>query len=242
MEPVAAGRAGFPASRHETKGIVAMPKSYLLGACLAACLAAAGHAALAADQPHNVVLFVADGLRARMVDDQTAPGDGGAGARGRDAAQRPLAVPDLHHRQCLGDGDRPLSRRHRRLQQHDLYRLPGAGAGNSLTPFLESDPVLGDVDEHFAGNYLNEDTILKLAREKGFGTAAIGKLGPALIFDHTRATGRRRSSSTMRPARPSGIPLSPEVTARLTAAGLPLRDARPRREWQGRRCDDARHH
>ena len=32
------------------------------------------------------------------------------------------------------------------------FQVPGAG--DSLTPFLESDPVLGDVDEHFAGDYL----------------------------------------------------------------------------------------
>ena len=56
-----------------------------------------------------------------------------------------------------------------------------------MTPFLENDAVLGDIDEHFAGNYLDEDTILKAARAQGFSTAAIGKLGPALIFDHTDA-------------------------------------------------------
>ena len=43
---------------------------------------------------------------------------------------------------------------------------------------LEDDPVLGDVDEHFAGNYLGETTLLQAARDKGYATAAIGKLGP----------------------------------------------------------------
>ena len=52
-------------------------------------------------------------------------------------------------------------------------------------PFIENDAVIGDIAEHFGGNYLNEETILKLARDKGFSTAAIGKLGPTLIFDHT---------------------------------------------------------
>ena len=60
------------------------------------------------------------------------------------------------------------------------------GARGSVTPFLESDQVLGDVDEHFAGDYLDEATILKLAREAGFSTAAVGKIGPTLIFDHTK--------------------------------------------------------
>ena len=45
----------------------------------------------------------------------------------------------------------------------------------TVTPFLESDPVLAQMDEHFAGNYLDEATILKLAHDKGYSTAAIGK-------------------------------------------------------------------
>jgi membrane-anchored protein YejM (alkaline phosphatase superfamily) len=44
----------------------------LYAATLLGFSALAGTAA-AADPPHNVVLFVADGLRGAMVDDQTAP-------------------------------------------------------------------------------------------------------------------------------------------------------------------------
>ena len=90
------------------------------------------------------------------------------------------------------------------------------------TPFLESDAVLGDVDEHFAGNYLDEATILKLARDKGYSTASIGKIGPTLIFDPTERRAVKPSWSTTRPARPRAFPLSPEVTQRLKAANLPL--------------------
>ena len=56
--------------------------------------------------------------------------------------------------------------------------------------------MLGEVDQHFGGDYLNEETILKAARGAGFSTAAIGKLGPVLIFDHTERTGQQTSSST----------------------------------------------
>ena len=68
---------------------------------------------------------------------------------------------------------------------------PVPGAGSSMTPFLESDPVLGDIDEHFAGDYIDIDTILKAAREAGFDTATVGKLGPTLIFDHTERSGQK---------------------------------------------------
>ena len=100
------------------------------------------------------------------------------------------------------------------------FEVPSAG--NSLTPFLESDPVLADVDEHFAGNYLDEATILKLARDKGYSTASIGKIGPALIFDHTERTGTQTILVDDATGSGKGIPLSAEMTERLKAANLPL--------------------
>ncbi len=100
--------------------------------------------------------------------------------------------------------------------------FPVPGAGGSMTPFLESDPVLGDVDEHFEGDYLDEVTILKAAREQGFSTATVGKLGPALIFDHTDRTGGPTIVVDDSTGSDKGIPLSDEMKAALTAAGLPL--------------------
>ena len=99
------------------------------------------------------------------------------------------------------------------------FEVPGAG--KTLTPFLESDPVLGDVDEHFSGDYLDEATILKLARDKGYSTAAIGKIGPTLIFDHTERTGTQTIIIDDATGSRKGIPLSAEMTERLKAAGLP---------------------
>lgn len=56
------------------------------------------------------------------------------------------------------------------------FQVPGAG--DSLTPFLESDPVLGDVDEHILGNYLNEETILPLPVAPGIQRRPLANLGP----------------------------------------------------------------
>jgi hypothetical protein len=100
------------------------------------------------------------------------------------------------------------------------FEVPGAG--NSLTPFLESDPILADIDEHFSGNYLDEATILKLARDRGYSTASIGKIGPALIFDHTERTGAQTIIVDDATGSAKGIPLSAEMTDRLKAVGLPL--------------------
>jgi hypothetical protein len=94
---------------------------------------------------------------------------------------------------------------------------PVPGAGDSLTPFLESDPVLGDVDEHFSGDYLNEETILRAAREAGLSTATIGKLGPSLIFDHTERTGQHTIVVDDMTGKSGGIPLSDEMKQRFPA-------------------------
>ena len=157
---------------------------------MGAALSASG-SVLAADQPHNIVLFVADGLRARIVNNQTAPVMASVRDKGVRFANSHSIFPTFTTANAssmatghfLGDtGD----------FSNTIYTgFPVPGAGNSLTPFLESDPVLGDIDEHFSGDYLDEITILRAAREAGFQTAAIGKLGPTLIFDHTERTGQK---------------------------------------------------
>src|SRR6201984_2448048 len=143
---------------------------------LVAC--ALAPAAAAQTSPHNVVLFVPDGLRASVVDATTAPTMARLREEGVTFANSHSLFPTFttpnasamatgHY---LGDTGE---------YGNTIYTgFPVPGAGNSLTPFMESDPVLGDVDEHFAGNYLDETTLLKAAREQGYGTAAIGKLGP----------------------------------------------------------------
>src|SRR6201999_668706 len=87
------------------------------------------------------------------------------------------------------------------------------------------DPVLHEADEHFGGDYLNEETILKLARAKGYSTAAIGKLGPTLIFDHTDKIGENGLHSIVvddSTGSKNGVPLSDEMKDGLNKANLPL--------------------
>lgn len=189
----------------------------------------------AADAPHNVVLFVADGLRSPMVDDTTAPNMAALARNGVYLRNSHSLFPTFttanasamatgHMLGDTGDFSNTI---------YTGFQVPGAG--KSLTPFLESDPVLGDVDEHFSGDYLNEATILKLARDKGFSTASIGKLGPALIFDHTERTGEKTVLVDDATGSDKGIPLSAEMQDRLKAAGLPL--ATPPRGANGKSGD-----
>ena len=184
--------------------------------------ASAAFAQALASRPHNVVLFVADGLRFRSVDESTTPTMATIAREGVSLPNSHALFPTFttanasamatgHMLGDTGDFSNTI---------YAGFEVPGAG--NSLTPFLENDAVLGDIDEHFAGNYLNEATILKLARDKGYSTAAIGKVGPALIFDPTERTGNQTILVDDATGSPRGIPLSAEVIDRLTAAELPL--------------------
>ena len=99
----------------------------------------------------------------------------------------------------------------------------------TLTPFVENDQVLADLDDHFSGNYLNEETILSLARAQGYNTASVGKVGPVAIFDVSQL----QPSNKQFPPSPitvfiddatgsaAGVPLPSAITTALTAAGLP---------------------
>ena len=198
------------------------PKSIALFWAFALGTATMGLPVVAADQPHNIVLFIPDGLRALMVSGETAPTmaairDKGINFRNPHSLFPTFTTPNasaMATGHYLGDtGD----------FSNTIYSgFPVPGAGDSITPFLESDPVLGDVDEHFAGDYLDEVTLLKAARDASISTATVGKLGAALIFDHTDRAGAPTIVVDDSTGSPSGIPLSQEVQAAMTAAELPL--------------------
>jgi arylsulfatase A-like enzyme len=181
--------------------------------------------AAGAEPPHNVILFVPDGLRALMVTPERAPTmaairDEGVNFKNPHSlfptftTANASAMATGHY---LGDtGD----------FSNTIYTgYPVGPAGGTVTPFLENDAVLFDVDEHFDGNYLNEETILKMARGQGFSTAAIGKLGPTLIFDHTDRANKAGEHTIVvddSTGRNDGAPLSAQMQAALSKAGLPL--------------------
>ena len=189
---------------------------------LSATLASTAFAQTPAPQPHNVVLFVADGLRFRMVDDSTAPTMAAIAREGVSLRNGHALFPTFTTANASG-----MATGHLLGDTGDFsntiyagFQVPGAG--NTVTPFLENDVVLGDVDEHFAGNYLDEATILKLARDKGYSTASVGKIGPVLIFDPTERSGAQTVVVDDATGTPKGIPLSADVTQRLQAANLPI--------------------
>lgn len=171
--------------------------------------------------PHNVVLFVADGLRGGIVDVRTAPAMAELRDRGSYfpnshslfptfTTANAAAIATGHQLGDIGDFSNTI------YTAHSV-----AGAAGSVTPFLENDAVLREVDAQFGGNFLDEETLLEAARRAGYGTAVIGKLGPALIQDHLAADGTSTIILDDSTGGPGGVPLSPPIVAALTAAGLP---------------------
>jgi hypothetical protein len=181
-------------------------------------------------RPHNVILFIPDGLRSLKVTSETAPTMAALRDKGVDFKNPHSMFPTFTTANAasfatghlIGDtGDFSNT-----VYAGYPVHVPDQPA--TVTPFLENDVVLGDVDTHFGGNYLNEETILKLAREAGLSTAAVGKIGPILIFDHTERSGALTiivddaTGANDKSGQPVGIPLSDEVKAAMQAAGLPL--------------------
>jgi hypothetical protein len=173
-------------------------------------------------QPRNIVLFIADGLRFCMVDDNTAPTVAAMARQGVTLHNGHALFPTFTMANASGMATGHMLGDTGTYSNTIYTGFEVPGAASSLTPFLESDVVLGDIDEHFAGSYLDEATILKLARDKGYSTASIGKIGPALVFDPTERTGEKTILIDDETGKAKGIPLSSEMSERLKTASLPL--------------------
>jgi arylsulfatase A-like enzyme len=200
-----------------------------------AILIAAFSGSALADPPHNLILFVPDGLRAHMVTPQTAPAmaalrDSGIDFKNPHSLFPTFTMPNasaMATGHYLGDSG---------VFGNTLYAgYPVAAAGGMLAPFLESDTVLTDVDEHYQGNFLDEEALLSAAHRAGFSTAAIGKIGPVLVFDHQDRSGSPTIIIDDATGSVAGIRLAAEISAALQQAGLPL--AAPPRDENGKAGD-----
>ena len=193
-----------------------------------------GAASAQNNAPRNLILFIPDGLRGRIVTPQSAP----AMAELRDKGVNFRNSHSLFPTFTMANGSAMASGHYlgdTGTFSNTIYTgYSSVPAGDTVVPFIENDAVLGDIDEHFNGDYLNEETILKMARAQGFSTAAIGKLGPTLLFDHTDR-GRNTIVIDDSTGGKNGVPLSEEVKDALTKANLPL--ATPSRADNGKAGD-----
>jgi len=183
--------------------------------------------------PHNVILFVPDGLRARMVDRTNAPAMDAlqrAGVTFRNShsifptftTANASAMATGHYLGDTGDFSNTIYAG-RPIKDGRVSSLAdGTIAEQSVTPFLENDEVLGDINDQYKGNYLDEMTVLAAARAAGYSTATVGKVGPVLIADPTARDGKSTIVVDDATGTPVGIPLADPVRSAMLVAGLPL--------------------
>ncbi len=209
--------------------------TFALTAFLMFSLASVAQQPDAAKPPRrNVIIFVADGLRAGSVNEKDSPTLWAIRQQGVNFANSHSLFPTFttanasaiatgHLLGDTGDFSNTLWIGYPIFQTGNFNNAPG-----TPVPFIESDDILADLSDHYGGDYFNETTLLTAAANNGYNTAAIGKLGPtaiqeleaiapvqgrfpvgssALIFDD--ATG----SST-------GFPISPSILFKLADKGL----------------------
>ncbi|MEI9989613.1 MAG: alkaline phosphatase family protein [Rhizomicrobium sp.] len=132
-------------------------------------------------KPHNVIVFVADGLRYDSVNPDVAPTFARIRKDGVDFANSHSIYPTVttanasaiasgHYLGDTGDYGNTL-----------FVDFPVPCRLGAVVTFLEDDCVLRDVKDHFHDGYMGQTTLIGAARAAGFNTAILGKKGPAAI-------------------------------------------------------------
>lgn len=186
-----------------------------------------------AGTPRNVVIFVADGLRPGAVNATDAPTFLHVRTDGVNFVNSHSMVPTvtMPNAAAIATGHYPGDSG--QFGNNVFLGYPVFNTGNfgrragTMAPNVETDEVLADTNEHFGGNYVGHASLISLARLQGYNTAVVGKVGPTAM----------QALSELRPAQGSftipgtiildsatgtatGIPLSPDTSQILAAAGL----------------------
>ncbi|MHB1206432.1 MAG: alkaline phosphatase family protein, partial [Rhodospirillaceae bacterium] len=135
--------------------------------------------------PHNIIIFVADGLRYGSVEPGNTPNMARLKAAGVDFTNSHSLYPTATtvNASAIATG-------HYIGDTGNFGNLLYAGQpmeslkGSSLA-YLAANPVLDEMNRRFGGNYLNETSLIAAARAKGWQTAVIGEESPARIQDLT---------------------------------------------------------
>ncbi len=202
-----------------------MLRSAFKAALLATSLLAASTQA-ETPKPRNVVVFVADGLRYGIVNKDTAPTLYDIQQKGVDFRNSHSVYPTVTtvNASVIATGHAPGDTGE---YANNMYWGPEALKSSGATVGdMEDDIVLNEVNARLGGNYLNEDSLLKMARDHGYQTAAIGKEGPVLIQDIGAADGKSTlifDDVTSTSKHSDGVPLPADVIDAMKAAGVDTR-------------------
>ncbi len=180
----------------------------------------------------NVIIFVADGLRHGSVNAYDGPTFAFIRRQGVHFANSHALFPTFttanasaiatgHKLGDTGDFSNTLASGYPIFNTGNFGNKPG-----TVTPFVENNQILSDLDDHYNGNYLNEESIMAAARQNGYNTASVGKVGPVAIQDVTEIAPVGKQFPTPNTVfiddgtGPAGIPLSQQIQSALTDLGL----------------------
>ena len=195
-------------------------RSVMLGVAAALVLANAACAA-----PRNLIIFVADGLRAKSVTPEVAPGLAAVRDEGVNFANSHSLFPTVTTANASA-----IATGHYLGDTGDFGNTLYVGAplppplGRPIVN-LEDNGALRQMNDRFGGNYLGEVSLVRAARAKGYATAVIGKLGPVAVQDLTALAGGGTIlvDSSLGGTAPGALPrLPPEIAQAMAAAGLKL--------------------
>ncbi|HVU20043.1 MAG TPA: alkaline phosphatase family protein [Rhizomicrobium sp.] len=184
-------------------------------AALAFLLAAVVQPALATDKPHNVLIFVTDGLRYVSVTPKSAPTMWRIKSQGVDFTNSHSLYPTITtvNASAIATG-------HYIGDTGNFGNVIFSGFGSPPVIGFEDDKALGEMNDHFGGNYLNETSLMAAAREAGFATAVMGKVGPTAIQDVTQRDGKGTIVIDDAFNTDAGITVAPDVLEAIKSAGL----------------------
>ncbi len=156
--------------------------SFLTAALLGTLL----YFAIAYGQPRrNVIVFVADGLRAGSVNAKDTPALWSIRQQGVNFANSHSLFPTftMANASAIATG-------HMFGDTGVFSNVIWVGYpsyNGTPVPFLENDQMLADMSAHFNGQFPSEIPLLSVAAQQGYNTASVGKVGPTGLV-HMRTT------------------------------------------------------
>ncbi len=183
----------------------------------------------------NVILFVADGLRAAAVTPERAPTFARVRDTGVHFSNSHSVYPTITTANASVIATGHLIGDTGNFGNTFYTGFPVAVAAQTITPFIQDNAVLSELNQHHGGNFIAERSIMAAAREKGYLTAALGKVGPVGIHDLTQLEGKTTIFFDDDTGKKNGVVLRPDVMEMLKKAGLALETpGRAQRENPGK--------
>lgn len=184
---------------------------------------------------HNVILFVADGLRPGVINGADTPALYAVRTEGSFFENSHSHFPTLTMTNAASLATGAFVGQTGIFGNYIYAGFKVGSAAGNPAPFLENDLVLSEVARHHDGHLMGMPTLLERARLAGMSTASIGKLGPTLLQDVLANDGQSTVIMDDSTGSASGVPLSAEMQQRLQQAGLPVMP--PPRGDNGKRGD-----